>query len=484
MAKSNVADDEYISKINTYIFLRRWKKLTKKFKNERKEEKLLVALNKRITTVDENQRKIVRNPIHEACLRGISEPCLRAMLNLCPESAKFTDDEGSTPLHYTVHYDDYNNHDYEKKDVGKLKLLTEKYPESMSTRDRYGYTPLLHAVEHDIGIHIDKLAVLLSTEHGVKALKIPWKLQERNSRRKRGDFLMSSLTHHEVSRVSLLTPLYLMWDIAQNVVSSQRFFVRSRAHERQERRERKKTGKRLKKAQLMLEVAYLNKPIDIDFFDNTRTLGKWKLTKTWSLNGRKKLPTKSSPQSQSTSRLGSSPNNIKRKGHLKIPNSWDGHLGLGLVKVEQNENKFRVLHAVLTLYEYLPHAAYEFAMAHYKHEVHEAEEETGNYPLHLACSLYSEKREIILEEMLSFTKEQNTASICNHKKQLPLHIALMSTDPWSYESINKLMNANAWACQEEDKSSGLYPFQLAAVNDSEISVIYTLLREFPTMNMI
>lgn len=61
--------------------------------------------------------------------------------------------------------------------------------------------------------------------------------------------------------------------------------------------------------------------------------------------------------------------------------------------------------------------------------------------------------------------------------QLPLHIAMKNQQPWAM--LEQLMKANPPSIGAEH--SGFLPFQLAAAADSDVSIIYNLLRDAPEL---
>jgi len=95
-------------------------------------------------------------PLHIACRfwDSIDIYVLRTLLESAPRTARHVDNEGSTPLHFLLHYGS------PKPDV--LKLLIEAYPEATKVRDVYGRTPLFHAVENDLSLK--KLKIILAAD--------------------------------------------------------------------------------------------------------------------------------------------------------------------------------------------------------------------------------------------------------------------------------------------------------------------------------
>jgi ankyrin repeat protein len=199
-------------------------------------------------------------PIHWACKHGprLPKKILVSLLNANPHSVKAQDNEGSTPLHYTIFYGFAN--------LDMIRILLSRYPGAALVRDKYGRTPIFHAVAHKIGVKLEALKLLLSVEGAAEGLTLPCgpipgqfespatsrgqPIENINSRFQR------IWKYPEVMR----TPLYMMWDTAMSAHSSSRWFLKRSSDSP------KLSGKRMAKALFLLECAYLhqmNKPIDI-----------------------------------------------------------------------------------------------------------------------------------------------------------------------------------------------------------------------------
>ncbi len=588
--------------ITFLIDVKNWRVLIKKL-NKKRPNHILELQTPCIPPDDKPTMQ--RYPIHIACMLGIPKQAFKAILQACPEVIYQVDDEGSTALHYILHYDECD------KDV--LELALDAYPQAVAMEDNFGCTPMFHAVERKIGVSVDKLAMLLKLECAVKTLTQPClSYQERWNRRRKAELIPTSSSHpknhsrnstrtiynslrndqaHDMMDNDHTTPLYIIWDVAMNTQSSIRFFMRFRPN-KLKKREKKKMGKRLQKAQLMLEVAYLQQPINLlEFQRRIAEINRMKLLINFKTsrrnnhnasirsasiddaahfaalhdameedgdsspqrryfrnrgsmrynhssrdigsddrNGRRRrfrLPSRKKNKNSRTRRASmnnaiqdfdSNQNVESRRQHLKSSKKkgasltelydfeYDTHSRRhfstmrksnsfhNVVTIKRGGNQFRVLHAVLTLYKYLPDAAYDFAMVHYKHQVQETEEQSGNLPLHIACYMSKNSdfdRDSVVLELLQLNR--NAAKTANFTGQLPLHIALSNDDMWSFESIHGIIDANADACYDIDEEKQLYPFQLAAVrkkncdeitkasNIDQLSTIFTLLREAPTV---
>ncbi len=511
-----------MSKVLMYIQSGNWKKLSKRLKQKREKDKEVLR------TMDSSDE---RYPIHHACLNGVNQLGMGAILNFFPEAAKQKDDEGSTPLHYLMHYDD-------KCELNVLEMVLGEYVDAINMQDDYGCTPLFHAVEHNIGVRIEYLALLLRHDVGVDALKTPCNISHLQTRRKRRELVAAPLRNSFYPRNDTAayrrTPLYMIWGVAMSASDTVRFAVRLK---KKNRRERKKMGKRLEKAQMMLEAAYLNKTIDPTRF-KTRFITV-RGYDSFNLPLRRRIMQRSHARTGLHSNIGisvpssgnippsrysESPrryrnflgnhgsgrfsvqsarslnNNIRSNGSLsneykdareESRKHWD-EIGrrdqfANLINIEDGENKFRVLHAVLTEHSFLPESAYDYAIVHYPEQVNETEEKTGNYPLHIAANMHTESdfdRDEILVELLN--KNEYAAQRKNKAGQLPLHIALTNRDSWEFDTIKALVKSYPDAKEILDDSLNLYPFQIAALkkndeSDNELSIIYTLLIEAPQM---
>eukprot|EP00551_Chaetoceros_affinis_P004790 CAMPEP_0203662462 /NCGR_PEP_ID=MMETSP0090-20130426/417_1 /ASSEMBLY_ACC=CAM_ASM_001088 /TAXON_ID=426623 /ORGANISM="Chaetoceros affinis, Strain CCMP159" /LENGTH=483 /DNA_ID=CAMNT_0050525249 /DNA_START=106 /DNA_END=1557 /DNA_ORIENTATION=- len=476
--------------INILIATSNWKTLIRKLGKFREHD-----INELKTVCNDNdgsEDEVRRYPIHYACLNGITKPALKAILDACPDAARQVDDEGSTPLHYLLHYDNGLKCD-------AIQLLLDVYPEAVGVQDNYGCTPMFHAVEHGIGVNIGVLALLLRSKVAVQALTVHSnRKNDMSSRRKRKDSLAivrsyfpeSSRNDKEYQR----TPLYMIWDIAMNTKSSTRWSLHAKqdGDDLKNRRGRKMVGKRLEKAQLMLEAAYLKKPVNPEKFAikcsghsgmyKALKSNRWlKTTSTSSFDSRPdsipltysqsmdridelvtceaidvprvmSTPSPAEPSRQVSFRMTRSSRDLTQRRRLRLPFRRNKHvvrdqtfkeveledhaesrraLGkvgkrhsfVGVVDTGAGSNSFRVLHAVLTLHSFLPEPAYDFALVHYRHQVKEAEEATGNLPLHLACNMTFHTdfyREGILTELITIyedaarTKKQGRSITITH----------------------------------------------------------------------
>ena len=496
--------------IDILISNKNWRKLIKKLRNRKKRDKYRTALS---TVVPNEDPKVKRYPIHIACMSGITKHAMRAILDVCPEAASMVDNEGSTPLHYALHYDD-------RSKIDVLKILLDAYPEALSIQDKYGCTPMFHAVERKVGVEMEKMALLLSHNAAIEALTVTCQsMAARKGRRMSKDSIIDNQEHYGLPNLRNsecmdaydTSPIYKIWDVALLRCSTMRFTIPIRpSREDLSRRERKKAGKRLEKAVVMLEALYLKQPLD-STLDETAQIQPLPQLQT---QVRELTPIHSSEGNQSQSeRLRSNVKNklnkvlfLKKNQQKQEMLSDEGieiileealrrqlrKIGkyepyIRLFDLELGATKFRVLHAVLTYHAYLPDVAYDYAMVHYNSQVIEKEEKTGNLPLHIACRMHDNSafnRDDVLLELLSLYA--SAAKVKNRLGQLPLHIALSVEDQWSFKPINELLKANPSSHEEVDTVSKLYPFQLAAVGKKEaacdqLSSIYALLRKSPVL---
>lgn len=193
-------------------------------------------------------------PIHWACKHGprLPKKVLVGLLNAFPHSVKAQDNEGSTPLHYTIFYGFAN--------LDIIRIVLSRYPGAVLVRDKYGRTPIFHAVAHRIGLKLEALEILLSVEGAAEALTLPCgpiSGQFESPVTSRGQSIEN--IHSRFQRIwkypeNMRTPLYMMWNTAMNAHSSSRWFqMRSRSSDSP-----KLSGKRMAKALFLLECAYLH----------------------------------------------------------------------------------------------------------------------------------------------------------------------------------------------------------------------------------
>jgi ankyrin repeat protein len=172
-------------------------------------------------------------PLHVACsCDTIDIYVLRCLLDAAPDSARQVDNEGSTPLHFLLHYGSPKN------DV--IRLLIEAFPDAIAVRDKYGRTPLFHAIDNSISL--DCLKIMLDTGLATDSI-----LQCCNEAvtQSRGTHAARQRAY-ELSRLSATwrTPLYMAW---RNALRPQNGDVCT------------KKGKRWDKALLLLKFAYSHK---------------------------------------------------------------------------------------------------------------------------------------------------------------------------------------------------------------------------------
>ena len=236
--------------IVTLIQFEKWDKLSKRI------EKRLPADMTELSTPGHDDML----PIHWACKHGprLPKKVLVALLNAFPHSVKAQDNEGSTPLHYTIFYGFAN--------LDIIRILLSRYPGAVLVRDKYGRTPIFHAVAHKIGVKLDALKILLSVEGAAEALTLPCGPipgQFESPATSRGQSIEN--IHSRFQRiwkypVERRTPLCMMWDTAMNAHSSSRWFLKRSSDAP------KLSGKRMAKALFLLECAHLHqmgKSIDI-----------------------------------------------------------------------------------------------------------------------------------------------------------------------------------------------------------------------------
>lgn len=178
-------------------------------------------------------------PLHIACACGdmIEIYVIRALLNAAPSSARHLDNEGSTPLHFLLHYSN------SCPNINILSLLIEAWPQAITTRDSCGRTPLFHAVDSGLSIH--RLKLLVDTGLAADSITQPCgpTIQHESPLYHRGTSsskfrAMTICSRPESGR----TPLYLAWHSVLR-----------------EKKRMNEKGKLWNKALLLLHAAYQDK---------------------------------------------------------------------------------------------------------------------------------------------------------------------------------------------------------------------------------
>ena len=124
---------------------------------------------------------------------------------------------------------------------------------------------------------------------------------------------------------------------------------------------------------------------------------------------------------------------------------------------------FRLLHAALTMHEYLPIPAIEYAITSHSHQISQCEEGSKRYPHHILASISMSNRTVqqqLMYKVLDIYPQAVTE--CDWKGQLPFHCCLKSgkfnTSPITIALYDKFPEA----ASRQDESTGLYPFALPA----------------------
>lgn len=182
-------------------------------------------------------------PLHIACRfwDSIDIYVLRTLLENAPDSARHVDNEGSTPLHFLLHYGS------PKPDV--LKLLIEAYPEATKVRDVYGRTPLFHAVENDLSLK--KLKIILAADDSKSSILQgcgPVPELYKDPKNSRGTYGSRQKVRQLPPSALQRTPLYISWKNALDPKDCGEPMKSYRAK-----------GKQCEKAMFLLRIAYEDK---------------------------------------------------------------------------------------------------------------------------------------------------------------------------------------------------------------------------------
>lgn len=266
-------------------------------------------------------------PIHWAVKHGprLPKKALVALVNAFPQSSKAQDDEGSTPLHYAIFYGFAN--------LDIIRILLSRYSEAVLVRDKYGRTPIFHAVAHKIGIKIEALKILLSVEGAAKALTMPCGPitgQYESPAGSRGQCIEN--IHGRFHRIwkypeENRTPLYMMWDTAMNAHSSSRWFLK-RTSELP-----KLSGKRMAKALFLLECTHIDRMgRSIDLYQRRRK----KMIKKLLNYSEFSLSLQSLGNSQQSLGLSSNEHDANDRFRVKSSNRKSGTISQGSSDVSTN----------------------------------------------------------------------------------------------------------------------------------------------------
>jgi len=314
--------------------------------------------------------------------------------------------------------------------VKLLNALIDAYPGSVLLQDKFGRTPLYLAVEYKIGESISILEQLLCAPNGTDALTIPCFGQDAFKGvdcRDVNPLSRPSRFHRKIQCMDAChrTPLYMVWDAALHSMSSERWNKLG-----MNRSNVKPTGKRMQKAFLFLEYAYLN-DVGGDIPKNTR------------------------PRQ-------------RRKMHQHVDDDcWNQIRGDQRDCKPQKSNtfstQFRITHAVATFYKYLPQKSLDLALNFYSRQLETREEVSRYIPLHSAI-LHDAGSQAIR----SLVKANvNTLSMETREGRLPLHLLLDSPSP-DHKLLRDVIEKYPAAGGIKDPKNCLFPAMIAAASTTNI----------------
>ena len=130
-------------------------------------------------------------------------------------------------------------------------------------------------------------------------------------------------------------------------------------------------------------------------------------------------------------------------------------------KLECPSAKFRLLHAVLHFYSYLPIDVVDFVFA-LKHHANEREEGSGRLPLHIAAAISGTDDDTVCIIDTLCRMHPEAAFEPTFEGRLPLHEALAVGKSWNSATTQILWQANPDALKVVDGKSGLFPFMIVA----------------------
>lgn len=396
-----------------------------------------------LTDVSKHGNAFGSLPLHIACGAGSDSGMdiyvLRALLQAAPSTASICDNEGSTPLHFLLHYG--------CPKLPTLRLLIEAHIPSISRRDMYGRTPLFHAVDGSLSIDHLKLLLELGGMEARESILQP----------------CGPTTAVDGDGVNVV--------YASPLSSRGRYVARQRAQELCSRPERGRTP---------LYIAWHNVFHHCDDYgnDHTGTDTTIKKKKRWN---------KAMLLLQAAYEY-----------HCHCLQEEQGKA----CEEGEGDREFQMLHAVIALRAHLPTAVLEYALQQikdiddtYMDQVMHADRH-GMLPLHIAAVSYlhtthNEKKSrngsastldsmseedhdcdhvmtSIMETLINAYPQAVTMEC--HEGRLALHYAIESGMTWNMPSFQFLLRATSAhpLCLAEhvrttvDAVTGLYPFLLAA----------------------
>ncbi len=387
-------------------------------------------------------------PLHIACgsADSVDIYVLRELLNAAPHTASITDNEGSTPLHFLLHYGSPN--------LVVLRLLLEAHVPSVAMRDLYGRTPLFHAVDNSLSYKHIKLLLDVG-----------------------GDF----------AKESILQPCGPTREYTSPLTSRGKDIARQRAHRLSRRPEYARTP-----LYIAWHDAFHHQDNDLD--ESSDEDSDWD-----SDCGNTDTPTSRSLDSTVVFKK-------KRwnKAMLLLQAAYEHHKfqQRGSRSQCNDDGDFSMLHAVIALRAHLPSAVLDYVLRHCMDQATHADKD-GMLPLHIVAATYSpnlsrtsrssSSRSIgedndshndhdsdhvttsVIEALLEAYPQAATVSR-SKEGRLPFHYAIASGMTWDMDSFQYLLgNVHAHYVHDGlgqvydtvDPTTGLYAFLLAAASDGE-----------------
>lgn len=511
--------------ILTLIQLGKWDTITKRLSQKLTEHK------QDIVDLTHPSEEHGWYPLHWACFTkgaGLAKRrAMKAIVNACASHAGRVDSNGSTPLHILLH------NDLLESDV--LKFLINAYPDAIIARDCCGRVPIFHAVEHDIGGKLAAFEVLCNTENAAESLLTPCDTKYPNFRHS-NRFLFGDISSHPPNERTPLHMMWsIALDVCtgnklfrgrerkKKVEKAMLFLECAYSHrvngsfdlnQRRRRRGLWKMTLAVKERQQALENPKESMPPTETQHLSLRDSGRDRAHTTEDVRPCPQSPIRKSRSSHDLSsykveehfvnttttsadlisndksdkagnnRPHRKPRNRRRVGSLDAVdlNEWDfdNHITdeessrkkKSKEMGKKKRTQFRVLHAAVSLFEYLPEEVLDSALTKFRGQLKQREERTGDMPLHSALRQSNpEQVEKIVRKILA-TKSK-TAAYVDAKNTFPLHIALSNRH---FHVIEMLYEAFPSACDVKDPSTGLFPF---AMPDNGLNLSFHLLTEYP-----
>uniref|UniRef100_A0A7S2H3B7 Uncharacterized protein n=1 Tax=Helicotheca tamesis TaxID=374047 RepID=A0A7S2H3B7_9STRA len=209
-----------------------------------------------------------------------------------------------------------------------------------------------------------------------------------------------------------------------------------------------------------------------------------------SVQDTKQVASSSSKMSNHTASICKAVRKQKAKNALETDNEfrrfWDlinlairaANRGTCNKSLHEENKRWRIVHEAVTAN--CPPLLIRFAAALHPEQLRQREEKYGRLPLHLAavtCRSTLNETKTITQSLLCLYPDAASCQDCNGR--LPINLALENGQPWE-GCVREMFMAWPQSLSMQDRETRLVPFMLSAVGqDSDINIIFSLLREGP-----